>query len=119
MSTVGFPFQVTPGGSVAPADGDDAELRGKVIEVLFTAPGERVNLPDFGCGLFNLAFDPNNAVMAAAVEFTVGEALARWLGDALVVMGVDVRAQDEVLTAEVAYVKRADLTRQAVRVQFR
>ena len=51
--------------------------------MLFTAPGERVNQPEFGCGLFNLVFDPDNTILAAAMEFTVGAALTRWLGDQL------------------------------------
>jgi len=119
MSAFGFPFGVNEAGSIAPERDANAELRGKIVEVLFTAPGERVNQPEFGCGVFNLVFDPNNTIMAAAVEFTVGEALTRWLGDVLVVGGVDVQAVDELLTVEVAYVRRADLSRQAVRVQFR
>lgn len=115
----GFPFGVTSAGAIAPDPDENAELHGKIVQVLFTAPGERVNQPDFGCGLFSLVFDPNNTIMAAAVEFTVGQALTRWLGDDLVVGGVDVQAHDEVLTVEVAYVRRRDLTRQAVRVHFR
>lgn len=115
----GFPFGVNPAGAIAPDPDENVQLHGKIIQVLFTAPGERVNQPEFGCGLFNLVFDPNNTIMAAAVEFTVGQALTRWLGDELVVGGVDVQARDEALTVEVAYVRRRDLTRQAVRVHFR
>ncbi|MFI6252745.1 GPW/gp25 family protein [Streptomyces sp. NPDC051016] len=114
----GFPFGVDASGAIRP-DGEDAELRGKVLQVLFTAPGERVNQPEFGCGLFNLVFDPTNTIMAAAVEFSVSSALTRWLGDLLVVGGVDVRAADEALTVEVAYVRRKDLAPQALRVHFR
>ncbi|MGW8374965.1 GPW/gp25 family protein [Streptomyces sp. ODS28] len=118
-SGFGFPFGTDQAGAIAPDPDDDADLRGKVVQVLFTAPGERINQPEFGCGLFDLVFDPNNTIMAAAVEFSVGQALTRWLGDALVVDGVDVTAADEALTVEVGYVRRADLTRQAVRVHFR
>ena len=120
MSTgFGFPFAVTDGGTITPDPDDDTELRGKIIQVLFTAPGERVNQPEFGCGLFNLVFDPNNVIMAAAVEFTVGQALTRWLDDDLVVAAVDVAAEEDALSVEVAYVRRRDLARSAVRVQFR
>lgn len=115
----GFPFGVTPAGSIEPDQDEAAQLRGKIIQVLFTAQGERVNQPDFGCGLFNLVFDPNNTILAAAMEFTVGQALTRWLGTEIAVDGVDVAARDETLTVEVAYMRRKDLTRQAVRVQFR
>jgi phage baseplate assembly protein W len=115
----GFPFGTTPDGSIVPDPDDDVDLRGRVIQVLFTAPGERVNQPEFGCGLFNLVFDPNNTIMAAATEFSVGQALTRWLGDELAVAAVDVQALDETLSVEVAYVRRRDLSHQAVRVQFR
>jgi phage baseplate assembly protein W len=115
----GFPFGVTPDGEIGPASDENVHLRGKIIQVLFTAPGERVNQPEFGCGLFNLVFDPNNTILAAATEFTVGQALTRWLGDEIVVSGVDVQAHEEALTVEVAYARHADLARQAVRVEFR
>jgi phage baseplate assembly protein W len=113
-----FPFAVTADGCVEATGGDEA-LRGMIIQVLFTAPGERVNQPEFGCGLFNLVFEPNNTILAAAMEFTIGQALTRWLGDLLIVNGVDVEALDETLTVEVAYTRRVDLTRQAVRIHFR
>lgn len=119
MTAFVFPFGVDAEGGIAPDGDDNAELRGKIIQVLFTSPGERVNQPEFGAGLFDLVFDENNTIMTAAVEFAVGQALTRWLGDELVVGGVDVRSQEETLTVEVAYVRRGDLTRQAVRVQFR
>lgn len=115
----GFPFGVTPAGRITQEPDEDADLRGRVVQVLFTAPGERVNQPEFGCGLFNLVFDPNNTIMAAATEFSVGQALTRWLGEELAVAGVDVQAHEETVTVEVAYVRRRDLTRRAVRVQFR
>jgi uncharacterized protein len=115
----GFPFGVSPDGAIRPDPDEAADLRGKIIQVLFTAPGERVNQPDFGCGLFNLVFDPNNTILAAATEFTVGQALTRWLGDQIAVAGVDVEPHDETLTIEVAYVRRADLARQAVRIRFK
>ena len=114
----GFPFAVAPSGRVAVTGGDET-IRGKIIQVLFTAPGERVNRPDFGCGLFNLVFEPNSEILAAAVEFTVGQALTRWLGDEIRVDGVDVDAAGETLAVEIAWANKADLSRQAVHIQFR
>jgi uncharacterized protein len=114
----GFPFEVSPAGAIELAPDEDADLNGKIIQVLFTAPGERVNVPDFGSGLFSLVFDPNNTVLAAAVEFTVGQALTRWLGDQIAVTSVDVAAEGELLTVEVVYQRRSDLTRQSLQVHF-
>jgi phage baseplate assembly protein W len=113
----GFPFVVTPAGGIAAHADEDAALRGRILQVLFTAPGERVNLPEFGCGLLNLVFDASNPVLAAAIEFTVGQALNRWLGDEIVVSGVGVEAHEEVLTVEVAYQRRLDLARRSIRFQ--
>ena len=117
-STFAFPLAVNEAGRIT-ASGGDTAIRGKIIQVLFTAPGERVNLPEFGCGLFNLVFEPNNEILAAAMEFTVGQALARWLGDEIVVNSIGVEALDATVSVEVAYTKRQDLSRQAVRIHFR
>jgi phage baseplate assembly protein W len=113
-----FPFGVAGGGLSSGASLDE-EIRGKIIQILFTARGERVHQPEFGCGLLNLVFDPNNEILAAATQFTIGQALTRWLRDEIVVDGVELTADGEVLTVEVSYTKRADLARAAVRIQFR
>ena len=117
-TSFGFPFAVNESGRINATGGDEA-IRGKIIQVLFTAPGERVNLPEFGCGLFNLVFEPNDAVLAAAMEFTVGQALSRWLGDDILVDGVNVNSSDETVTIEIAYTKKQDISKQAVRIHFR
>jgi phage baseplate assembly protein W len=118
QTSLGFPFRIAPQGRVEATGGDDA-IRGKIIQVLFTAPGERVNRPDFGCGLFNQVFAPNDPVRAAATEFTIGEALSRWLDDDIRVDAVSVEPDGEVMRVEVVYTRRRDRTRQAVRIQFR
>lgn len=117
-TTFAFPFAVSHGGRIGAAGGDEA-IRGKIIQVLFTAPGERVNKPEFGCGLFNLVFEPNDSVLAAAMEFTIGQALSRWLKDDILLDSVDVEAEDERIIIQVAYTRKQDLARQAVRIQFK
>ena len=112
-----FPFGVNPDGRISSHGGDDA-LRGKIIQVLFTAPGERVNLPEFGCGLFNLVFEPNDPILIAAMEFTVGQALNRWLVDDLKVDGIQVHSQAERITIEIAYINKTNWSKQAVRIHF-
>jgi phage baseplate assembly protein W len=118
ITTFGFPFAVNEASRISATGGDEA-IRGKIIQVLFTAPGERVNLPEFGCGLFNLVFEPNNTILAAAMEFTVGQALTRWLGDDILVEGVNVDSSEETVTIEIAYTKRQDLSKEGVRIHFR
>lgn len=115
---IAVPFTVGSAGRLRAADGDEA-LRGRIMQVLLTTPGERVDLPEFGCGLLNLVFEPNDELLAAAMGFTVGQALTRWLGDEIIPAGVDIARDDETVVVEVAYTKRADLSQQAVRVRFR
>ena len=114
----GFPFLVNSIGHINATGGDEA-LRGKIIQVLFTAPGERVNLPEFGCGLLNLVFEANNEVLIPAMEFTVGQALTQWLRDDIIMNGVNVNSEDGTVTIEIEYTKKQDLTKQAVRIHFK
>jgi phage baseplate assembly protein W len=46
--------------------------------ILSTAPGERLMRPDFGCGIHEFVFAPNNTRTAGLVRFQVEEALTRW-----------------------------------------
>ncbi len=114
----GFPFAADTAGHISASGGDEA-IRGRIIQVLFTAPGERVNMPTFGCGLFNLVFEPNNSILASAMEFTVGQALTRWLADDIIVDGVDVKSEEETITIEIAYTKKTDLSKKLVRIHFK
>jgi phage baseplate assembly protein W len=75
-----------------------------VEQVLFTSPGERVNLPDFGSGLLQLTFAPNSLEMAAATQFTVQGALQKWLSAYIKVQSVVASAVDSTLTVTVTYV---------------
>lgn len=108
-----FPFRLTGAGGVATTDLEDA-IRGRIEQVLFTAPGERVMLPSFGCGARDLVFQGNNAVLAAATEFTVAKALQTFLGHLLMVHGVHVANEDETLRIEVVYTRSRDLERERV-----
>src|SRR6202011_6165274 len=79
-------------------------VRELVEQVLFTSPGERVNLPDFGSGLLQLPFALNSVELAAATQFTVQGALQKWLGNYRKVQSVVASAQDAVLTVTVTYI---------------
>jgi phage baseplate assembly protein W len=96
-----FPYQFDGRGRTM--DPQDDYVRQMVEQVLFTAPGERVNMPDFGSGLLQLPFAPNSMEMAAATQFAVQGALQKWLAAYVKVQSVTVAAQDEILTVTVRY----------------
>ena len=99
---VNFPYQFDGRGRTAQAAASDY-VRQLVEQVLFTSPGERVNLPDFGSGLLQLPFAPNSEELAAATQFTVQGALQKWLSAYIIVKSVVASAQDAVLTVTVTY----------------
>ena len=102
-----FPVHVDGRGRLAVTGGDD-HVRDMIHQVLFTSPGERVNRPDFGCGLLQLVFLPNSEPLAIATQFTVKSALQKWLGDVIRVDGVAVTSTDSTLRVEVLYRRLLD-----------
>ncbi|HTW47750.1 MAG TPA: GPW/gp25 family protein [Acidobacteriaceae bacterium] len=100
---IAFPYQFDGRGRTAEAAIADY-VNQLVEQTLFTSPGERVNLPDFGSGLLQLPFAPNSMEMAAATQFAVQGALQKWLGSYLKVQSVTASAQDSTLTVTVSYV---------------
>lgn len=109
MSNPRYPYRFDPRGRTAPAT-DQEHLRGLVEQVLFTMPGERVNRPDFGSGLMQLVFAPNNDALAAATQVSAQAALQTWLGHLIRVDSVTVAAEDSVLRVEVSYTLRRSRT---------
>jgi uncharacterized protein len=113
---VAFPFQVTGAGWTATQEHEDVHISEMIEQVLFTAPGERVNRPDFGSGLLSLVFGPTNDETAAACQFLVQGELQQWLGDLIDVEAVEVAAEEATLKVTVAY--RVLRTQQRVVAKF-
>jgi Bacteriophage baseplate protein W len=101
-----YPFHIDGRGRTAETDEDD-HIRDLIHQVLFTNPGERVNRPDFGCGLKQMVFLPNSDALAAATQMLVQGALQRWLETVIQVERVAVEARDEKLFVTVVYSKRS------------
>ncbi len=102
---IDYPFHFGRLGRTA-STGDDDHVRDLIEQLLFTAPGERVNRPDFGSGLRQLIFDPNSVELAETVQFTVRAALDRWLGDLIEVRDLEVTSQDATLRLILQYTVR-------------
>jgi hypothetical protein len=102
---IDFPIHFDGRGRTAEVEGD-AHIRDLIEQVLFTAPGERVNRPQFGCGLSRLVFAPNSDKLAAATQFLVQGSLNQWLGELIQVDDVRVENQDAELRVIVQYTVR-------------
>ena len=111
--SVDYPYRIDGRGRTAETGGDE-HVRDLIEQLLFTVPGERVNRPDFGCGLLQLVFAPNSAELAAATQFTVAAALQQWLGAIIAVEAVTVENIDAELRVTIRYaVNRTGETRVA------
>jgi phage baseplate assembly protein W len=110
MQQINYPFYIDSRGRVASPDYDE-HIRQMIEQVLFTWTGERVNRPDFGTGLQQLIFAPNNGELAAATQFLVQGALEQWLGDLIELEAVEVENDDSQLTVTVQYIVKRTLER--------
>lgn len=66
-----------------------------VRQLLLTSPGERVDLPQFGCGLQALVFAPMSDALAATVQLRVLQAVNQWLAGIVTAAQVAVVTSDE------------------------
>jgi uncharacterized protein len=115
MSHVAFPYRFDGRGRTAEAQ-SDRHIQDLIEQLLFTAPGERVNRPTFGSGLAQAVFAPNSVELAAATQYLVQGALQQYLSDLIEVSAVQVTANDSTLLIQIQYVVRR--TREQQTAQF-
>ena len=104
------PFRLGRQGGVAVTDDPDRHLRDKVLAVLFTTPGERINNPRFGVGLNRVVFETMDELTLAAIEYRISQGLRRDLGDEIVLDGIDLEqdAPGGQVTLMLSYRRRTD-----------
>jgi uncharacterized protein len=98
-----YPYQIDGCGRTATTSMQQ-HVSDLIEQVLFTTPGERVNQPTFGSGVMSLLFGANGDIVQATTEHVVRSALQQWLGDLILVQGVDVTVEDSTLGVTVRYV---------------
>lgn len=102
---IAFPLRFDSSGRTAQCD-EARHVRDMIEQLLLTMPGERVNRPDFGCGLMHAVFAANSPELAAALEFSTRAALQRFLGDVIDVRRLSATADEAVLRVEIDYLIR-------------
>jgi phage baseplate assembly protein W len=95
-----------------------AHVEQMIRQVLFTAPGERINRPDFGCGLKQLVFAPNADGMVSLLKVNVQRSLDRWLGSLIRLDDVTTRADGAVLRVTIVYVLKARQERRYLNLEL-
>jgi Bacteriophage baseplate protein W len=111
-----FPFQIDPASRQGQRAAYEAHVAQMVRQVLLTTPGERADLPEFGCGLLALIFAGNSGALSAATQMLVQQSLTRWLSEHLTVRLVEVTPRDSQIQVRVEYTLISTQASQSVEV---
>ncbi|MGO9902638.1 MAG: GPW/gp25 family protein [Solirubrobacteraceae bacterium] len=117
-----FPFRIDQTSQRAAQIGYATHVEQMVTQLLLTEPGERVDLPQFGCGLRSLVFAPNSDALQATVKLRVIQGLNQWLAgvvnvsDVVVGAGGGVVLEPGTIQVTVTYTLVETQTNQAVTV---
>ena len=104
IRAIRYPFTLDRARSELAVEPDHAaHVEQMIKQVLFTTPGERVNRPDFGCGIRRMVFAPLSDVSANLVQVTVLDALNLWLSSLIKVEKVEAKFAAEQLDITIAY----------------
>ncbi len=90
-----YPLRIDGGSQQAAQAPYAAHVEQMIEQILLTAPGERVDLPQFGCGLRQLVFAPLTDSLSASLKIQVTQALGRWLAGIIQVTSIDVTSSSE------------------------
>lgn len=108
INSIHYPFAIDRGlGKLAEERHYATHVEQMIKQVLFTNPGERINRPDFGCGIRRMVFAPNSDVSASLAKVTIFQALEKWLGTLISVDDVKVKALNEILEIRIIYILKA------------
>lgn len=104
VHAIDYPFAIDSGLGQLAIESDYAEHVEQLMkQLLFTNPGERINRPDFGCGIRRMVFAPNSTESANLAQVAIYQALEKWLNSVIKVDEVEVKAQDEMLHIKIKY----------------
>jgi uncharacterized protein len=119
LNSIRYPFAIDKTRGVLMEEIDFGNhVRQMILQVLFTNPGERINRPDFGCGIRSMVFAPNSDATASLLQIMVVQSLDKWLGDVIITERVEVNSINEKLEVKILYTLKAKQERQFLIVQF-
>jgi phage baseplate assembly protein W len=85
-----FPFRLDGTSGQAAQVPYAVHVNQMIRQILLTTPGERADLPEFGCGIRQMLFAPNSDALEASTRLFVLQSLNRWLGDQIQVQSVQI-----------------------------
>lgn len=98
-----FPFRIGSDGRTVPVAGLDDHVRDEIVQLILTANGERLFLPQFGTNVRRLLFDNLDDAVAGLTKATIANALSQWLGSRVHVSSLNVSVVESTITVDLAY----------------
>jgi len=91
-----FPLRINAAQRQAQQVGYAEHVAQMIRQFLFTSPGERINLPDFGGGLRRMVFAPITSELTSTSELLIRRGLEKYLGQDIELIKVTVRNAQEI-----------------------
>ena len=108
---INYPISIDRGlGKLSEEPDYEEHVKNLMMQVLLTNPGERINRPDFGCGIKQMIFAPNSQITADLAKITILQALDEWLGSVIDTNEVVNLIDDEAALLEIKQKAAAKLT---------
>lgn len=105
-----FPILPDPTTGALPQVMGMDRIRQSIEQILDTEPGERIMLPEFGCGLRRYLMEPNTLTTRTAIATDIETALARWEPRIkLTAVTVEPGEQPELAWVQISYQRLSDL----------
>jgi phage baseplate assembly protein W len=98
-----FPFRIGPDGRTASPPDLDAHVRDELLQLLLTTLGERLFLPELGTSLRRLVFENTSDATLGLTQSIVADALQKWLGTRVTVLGLEVTRQQSAIEVLLQY----------------
>jgi phage baseplate assembly protein W len=98
-----FPFRIGSDGRAAVVAGIDDHTRDQIVQLILTAIGERLFLPELGTNVRKLVFENVDEAVVGVTKTTVANALSKWLGDRVHVDALDVSLSNGTISVELHY----------------
>jgi uncharacterized protein len=119
IHSIHYPFRIDEGLGTLGEERDYARhVEQMMKQILFTNPGERINRPDFGCGIRRMVFAPNSDVTASLTRVIITQSLEKWIGNLIEVIDVTTLANEEKLEIKIIYLIKARQERRYLNVEL-
>jgi phage baseplate assembly protein W len=85
-----FPFRIDQASRQGGQSSYSQHVDEMIRQILLTTPGERADLPAFGCGLRQLLFAPNSDALESTTKLLIQHSLTQWLGNQITLQQITV-----------------------------